>query len=114
MDWHQTVNIASVTDDEVVMEVKTRKDSPWFSGHFEGNPILPGIAQLKMVADAVRAFGNSSDCVMGVRKVRFKKMIRPEEPVTIQLKRRDAPHGDYSFRITVHGELACKGLMVTC
>lgn len=113
MNWYKTKVISSGNAHEVVMEARTEAGSPWFSGHFEGNPVLPGIAQLKMVADAIRAFGDSSDCVMGVRKVRFKKMIRPEEPVTIQVKRRNAPHGDYSFRITVQGELACKGLMIT-
>ena len=53
MRWH-TLHLVSSSSDEVVMEGEATPDSPWFSGHFPDDPILPGIAQIAMAFEAAK------------------------------------------------------------
>jgi 3-hydroxyacyl-[acyl-carrier-protein] dehydratase len=113
MKWYSFSRISRPDPDQVVAELVVDTDSPWFSGHFPGNPILPGIAQLQMVLDTVQALELKGCRVSEIRKVRFKRMIRPDDTMTIIVRRRDQSPISYSFRIMVKGQLACTGLLIT-
>jgi 3-hydroxymyristoyl/3-hydroxydecanoyl-(acyl carrier protein) dehydratase len=99
--------------DELAARVTTAAQSPWFSGHFPDNPILPGIAQLKMVADLIaasRASRNEDVRLTGVSRVKFRKIVRPGETLDIhatfvQIKEQ------YMFRITSGNAEVCSGVM---
>jgi 3-hydroxymyristoyl/3-hydroxydecanoyl-(acyl carrier protein) dehydratase len=86
-------------------------ESSWFSGHFPGDPILPGIAQLGMAFEAVSRVLGEGFKVAGFSRIKFKKMIRPGDclKITIQPKK-DLP-GQYAFRITDGDDIACSGSM---
>lgn len=85
-------------------------DSPWFSGHFPGNPILPGIAQLQMVAAVIARSRQENLYIKRVQRVKFKKIVRPGERLEI-----DAAATTildlYSFRITHEAQDVCTGMM---
>lgn len=92
-------------------------DSDWFSGHFPGNPIVPGVALIALATEAViereRDEGRSV-AITGIRRVRFRLPVRPEDEVTLEVNRmpdRQAPA--YSFTLCVAGEAACSGLLTT-
>ena len=91
------------------MEAETMPDSSWFSGHFPDDPILPGIAQIDMAFEAVRRLSGKDIKITGVKKVRFKQIIRPNDRITISVS---PGKGDtYAFRILLKGELACNGIL---
>ena len=113
MKWYSLINISRTAADEVVAEVKAGADSPWFSGHFEGDPILPGIAQLGMVFDIIQESGHKACRVPGINKVRFKQMIRPDDTMKIIVRLKDRSPASYSFRVMVKDQLACSGLLIT-
>ena len=113
MKWYSVIRMDRPAADEVVAEVRAGADSPWFSGHFEGNPILPGIAQLEMVLDTIQAFGHTPFRVSGIHKVRFKQMIRPDDTLKIHVRLKDRSPALYSFRVMVTDQLACSGLLIT-
>ncbi len=91
------------------MEAVAIPDSPWFSGHFPDDPILPGIAQIAMAFEAVKHLAGEDIKITGIKKARFKQIIRPNDKLTISV----APtKGDnYAFRILLKGELACNGIL---
>jgi acyl carrier protein len=96
--------------DELAARVTTDSQSPWFSGHFPDNPILPGIAQLKMVADLIAASRQDDVRLTGVSRVKFRKIVRPGETLDIhatfvQIKEQ------YMFRITSGNAEVCSGVM---
>lgn len=101
-------------NDELAARVTTDCQSPWFSGHFPDNPILPGIAQLKMVADLIAASRASEDeavYLTGLSRIKFRKIVRPGELLDIhatfvQIKEY------YTFRITSGNDEVCSGVML--
>ena len=111
--WYSLLRISHPDPGRVVAEVEVGADSPWFSGHFPGNPILPGIAQLGMVLDIIQEFGHGECKISEIKKVRFKQMIRPKDPITIMTTCRGENPASYSFRVLVKGQLACTGLLIT-
>jgi 3-hydroxyacyl-[acyl-carrier-protein] dehydratase len=110
--WYSFIRISRPDPGRVVAEVEVDADSPWFSGHFPGDPILPGIAQLGMVLDTIQEFEHGKCRVSQIKKARFKQMIRPNDPITIMTTRRGQNPASYSFRVMVKGQLACTGLLI--
>jgi len=113
MKWYSLLNINRSSPDEIVAEMKVSPDSHWFSGHFPGDPILPGVAQLQMVFDTIQAFNKDPLKASGIKKVRFKQIIRPKDGIRIIARRRAQSPQTFSFRVMVKGQLACSGIMVT-
>jgi predicted hotdog family 3-hydroxylacyl-ACP dehydratase len=56
-------------------------DGPWFAGHFPGRPILPGIAVLALVAQAL-ALGP----IRRIAHARFRSTLAPGETLTLDAK----------------------------
>lgn len=97
--------------DQLSADVYVPAESPWFSGHFPGNPVLPGVAQLGMVYEVIR---HALDCpvrVLEISRVKFKRMILPEDRLTIMVAPRSGRSGPYAFRIVEQEELVCSGTM---
>ncbi len=91
------------------MEADAGPDSPWFSGHFPDDPVLPGIAQIAMAFEAVKHLGGKERKIFQVKKVRFKQIIRPGDKLTVRVSLRK--NNTFSFRIFLKGELACSGIL---
>jgi len=98
---------------EIAAEITFHHDSPWFSGHFPDNPILPGIAQLSTVFEAVRNAAKNKLKILEFKRVKFKQVIQPDDKLEIKASRGERDASTYSFTISVKGEVACSGIMVT-
>lgn len=94
-------------------EVAVPAESIWFQGHFPGDPLLPGIAQLYLVMETLREALKTEIRLTGLKRVRFKRVIRPEETIAIAVDSVQDKPGLYRFHLTVAGESACSGLMTT-
>lgn len=112
-NWHSLTEISADETDEISAIVEIHPDSPWFSGHFPGNPILPGIAQLGMVSDLLKKTSPQQIKIDSIRRVRFKQTIQPDARIQIKIwPVKDKAH-HYSFQIIVKDVAACKGMLVT-
>jgi 3-hydroxyacyl-[acyl-carrier-protein] dehydratase len=105
----------SGTAERVVATARFPGDSDWFSGHFPGNPIVPGVALIALVAEAVieqeRGEGRSL-VITGVRRVRFRLPVSPEDEVTLEATRMPGRQGPaYSFTVCLAGEAVCSGVL---
>jgi 3-hydroxyacyl-[acyl-carrier-protein] dehydratase len=97
----------------ITRQISVPADSPWFQGHFPGDPLLPGIAQLYLVLETLRSSLGRELVLSGLKRVRFKRVIRPEENIAIDAAPVPDKPGLYRFQLTIEGENACSGLMMT-
>ena len=109
--WYELEEIGQSDSDVLLIKVRVTADSPWFSGHFPGEPILPGIAQLGMVFDAVAKAAEGKIKLKRVRSVKFKQAIRPGDHLKIVVSPREDEAESYSFRVMLGEEVACSGVM---
>jgi len=99
----------------VLAEAHIDSASPWFSGHFPNDPILPGIALLSIVTDIIRKIESGAGnkvALLGIRKVRFKLPVKPNMSLSISIssQNRDT-NRTYLFKIFSEGEIACTGML---
>jgi 3-hydroxyacyl-[acyl-carrier-protein] dehydratase len=110
--WHVLAHVDIADTGEITAEVQVPPESSWFSGHFPGEPILPGIAQLGIVYDAVCRFREARPGISGLSRVKFKKIIRPRDRLNVSIVPKKGHEGSYAFRILAGEELACSGTLV--
>jgi 3-hydroxymyristoyl/3-hydroxydecanoyl-(acyl carrier protein) dehydratase len=108
--WYSLLALNRITQDEILAQVTVSGSSPWFSGHFPENPILPGIAQLNMVAEVIARARNENLCIRRLNRVKFKRLVKPDEILEIRAVAASGG-GLYSFRITHATEDVCSGTM---
>lgn len=109
--WYNLKEITRSAENEISTDIHVPQDSPWFDGHFPAKPILPGVAQLGMVLDAISKARNRELKISNVRRVRFKRIIRPDDKLKIMAAPLKQEEGSYSFRIMIQDEVVCSGAM---
>lgn len=111
MTWYSINILKQSAINEVSAEVEIPLNSPWFSGHFPGEPILPGIAQLGIIQEAIENSGRKKLVVRSVSRVRFKRVIKSGDQLRLVATPVENKAGSYSFRIMVEEKLVCSGIM---
>lgn len=72
----------------VSYSVRIPPDLLSLQGHFPGNPVMPGTAQLlSIVLDRVRALWPELGEPRRVTRLKFKRTIRPGDPLEVRLDR---------------------------
>ena len=109
--WYSTIRSGLDDKDCVTATVSTDQHSPWFSGHFPGDPILPGVAQLHMVTASIAKVLKTQLVLKSVARIKFKKLIRPGDILDIHVEAA-AKENHYSFQITSEQQEVCSGRLV--
>lgn len=87
------IELASLKGIEVTSHYHTKADLEIFKGHFPGNPILPGVIQVEMMAQT-SIFGiyflvdrpesvNLNLAFMGISETKFRKPILPRMDLVV-------------------------------
>lgn len=88
-------------------------DSPWFSGHFPGEPILPGVALVSAVKQVILEEALKKGMRLelhSLRRVRFMQPVRPGDKLSISVSAEDS--GDdisFSFKIMKKEDVVSSG-----
>ena len=113
--WHRIYRETGPSGFEVVFRASAQSGSPWFSGHFPGDPILPGIAILSMVKEAILA----EECrkgkhirIQGINRVRFRLPVKPDDLLTLAFSLSERGGNlVYSFKVSLDGKTVCNGVI---
>ena len=109
--WFQLNKIRRSAKDEIRAEICVPETSVWFDGHFPGEPVLPGVAQVAMVYDALKTASDSELNILSVNRIRFRRIIRPGDELTIIASPMEKDPDMNAFRILIGDDLACSGIM---
>jgi 3-hydroxymyristoyl/3-hydroxydecanoyl-(acyl carrier protein) dehydratase len=86
-------------------------DARLFEGHFDGAPILPGVAQIALAVDACVGEGLQTGPLSGVQDVRFARPLGPSDAIAITLAPgREA--GTVKFEIRSADQVATTGVLI--
>ena len=109
--WYSTITAELDSNNEVTAKVTTDPQSPWFSGHFPDDPILPGVAQLQMVTASIAKVLRQEFVLQQVARIKFRKLIRPGDVLDIHAWA-GKKENHYSFHITSKRQEVCSGRLV--
>lgn len=105
----------------VVTRWRAQEDSPFFAGHYPGNPIVPGVLLCEMAAQSAAILLASEPRESGATPVltkiadaRFKRMVRPGETLEceVELDERVGPARYVDVKITSAGRIALRAKLV--
>ncbi|MCS0627855.1 AMP-binding protein [Telluria mixta] len=94
---HPTVRVLEQGDARVLLELTVPADLLYFDGHFDVAPVLPGVVQVDWAIHYGAHYLGRGGSFAGIQALKFQQMIRPEQPVRLELSR-DAAKGSLAFR----------------
>jgi 3-hydroxyacyl-[acyl-carrier-protein] dehydratase len=83
-------------------------DHPCLAGHFPGAPIVPAVVILEEVEAALAEWRGGSR-IAAVPAAKFLVPIKPGQPFTVRLSRREPDETDVNFSCSVDGQIAVQG-----
>ena len=93
-------------------------NEPYFTGHFPGNPIMPGVLMIEAMAQVgacailcEEKYHHQLAYLAGADHIRFKRLVVPGDTllITTELIKVRADIGKAKGKITVNDELVCEG-----
>jgi len=82
----------------------------YFEGHFPGRPILPGVAELALVVDALGRHTGQAATLRAIRFARLRQVVGPGERLELTARAADNGHLRVDLRrdgtLVANGELA--------
>ena len=111
--FRQELSQLAGTAERVTAAAGVPGDSAWYAGHFRDNPILPGIAILALVKEAIitsELREGRRVLITGIGRVRFRLPVKPDDRMTFEITREEKRDGlAYLFSVSLAGEAACTG-----
>lgn len=93
-----------------VLRARVPADLYYFEGHFEGDPIVPGIAQLlPLVWEPARRAWPDLPAPRAITRLKFLGALRPGHEITVTLEREP---GGVSFELRRGDAVCTRGKLV--
>ncbi len=88
MNGLPTVLAEQVDDGQLVLELAVTHDNPWFAGHFDGRPILPGVVQIGWAAWFAARWQGREVPPTVLERIKFKRPVGPGARLRLRLERK--------------------------
>jgi 3-hydroxymyristoyl/3-hydroxydecanoyl-(acyl carrier protein) dehydratase len=103
--------VDSTAGDAVRFRLVVPEKCSFFEGHFDGDPILPGVVQIcDIVLDRIEACWPTLGAPLEIPRVKFTLPIRPLAQLELSLDR-DPTANTVRFSLTANGIPASAGLL---
>ena len=113
--WSLPSDVRHIAPNVMEAHVFVPKDCIWFSGHFPGEPILPGIALVHAVYETILQDAQDRGenvHISSLKRIRFTSPVRPGDTLLISMTSEDAnTETHYIFKATVKENTVSSGLV---
>jgi 3-hydroxyacyl-[acyl-carrier-protein] dehydratase len=94
----------------IITSLPIPADHPAYSGHFPGQPVLPGVVLLDATLQALERAGRGSPGAWEINSAKFQSGVRPGEELTLQHEA--LPNGSIRFAIRTADRAVANGTLV--
>jgi 3-hydroxymyristoyl/3-hydroxydecanoyl-(acyl carrier protein) dehydratase len=94
---HPALRVLEQDGARVLLELTVPADLLYFDGHFAQAPVLPGVVQVDWAIHYGAHYLGQGGAFAGMGALKFQQMIRPGQPVRLELVR-DAVKNTLQFR----------------
>ena len=94
----------------IITSLPIPADHPAYSGHFPGQPVLPGVVLLDATLHALERAGRGSAGAWEINSAKFPSAVRPGEELTLQHEA--LPNGSIRFAIRAADRAVASGTLV--
>lgn len=113
--WSLLKEVRETNNNHIEALADIPSDSPWFSGHFPGEPILPGIALIHLVRQAIEQVelekGNPLH-LHSLKRVRFMQPVRPGDTLSVRISAESGTEDMlFSFKVLCKESIVSSGMM---
>ncbi len=89
-------------ESRITAVVRVNADNGIYSGHFEGNPITPGVLQIQLVQELAALAMNRKLVLTGIGRCKFLAIWNPNETPEINVEL-DCQETEEGLRLTTSG-----------
>jgi len=113
--WNLLKDVKRIASNALEAQADVPQDCIWFTGHFPGEPILPGIALVHLVYEAIAWDAHDrgeSVQISSLKRIRFTGPVRPGEKFVLNLTHEDVGEERlFHFKVAVNENIVCSGLV---
>jgi 3-hydroxymyristoyl/3-hydroxydecanoyl-(acyl carrier protein) dehydratase len=94
----------------IVTSLPIAANHPAYSGHFPGQPVLPGVVLLDAVVHELQCSDRGVFAGWDISSAKFQSAVRPGD--TLTLERETLPNGSVRFAIRTTDRTVASGILV--
>ncbi|MBN1363293.1 MAG: hypothetical protein JW976_00660 [Syntrophaceae bacterium] len=114
--WSLLKEVKATNNNHIEALAEVPADSPWFSGHFPGEPILPGIALVHLVEQAIDQLAlkkGEEYQIHSLKRIRFTQPVRPGDKLSVNINAENTGKDVlFSFKVLCKENIVSSGVIV--
>lgn len=85
-DTFYQINSLAQEDNQLIAAITLNANAPIFEGHFPGNPITPGVAQLEIIKELLSTYYHREIQLKSISNCKYLAILNPVENPDVQIK----------------------------
>ena len=98
-DNFYTVSSSTVHEATVTFSIELNKNHAIFKGHFPGNPVTPGVAQMEIVKELMKTHTNKELNLVSMANCKFLAILNPDTDANVDVILKVTTQEDDTLRV---------------